>query len=304
MAHGQSPNEAIGKVEALACDCGSGRTRPSMNILTRRKALLGASALLCAPAIRGSRAATSWYVQPPPLLQATRDGGVFVLPTPMQRDRIIGSRTRASTQAGTVFDFTRVTDGAGAAYAKFDDPTYQALIAANPTIFADCTVTNSINQETADTTLIDEENWDTHPQLCVMMGDSLMDSTAGFTVHPELALPQNQCWAQPVASKPTPYTATPDSRASGTGPPIPPMRRVHVRASAGNLRTAAGGSQRSQAGPIRVRPGPGQISKPICNAFRWRPISSLSSSFRLGPTISTRRTAFCSTAGPNSVGPT
>jgi hypothetical protein len=181
-----------------------------MNILTRRQILAGASALLCAPAIRSSRAATFWYVEPPPLLRATRTDGVQVLSIAMQRDRIIGSRTRAATPAGTVFDFARVADGSGVAYAKFDDATYRALIAANPTIFADCTITNSISAETADATLIDEENWDTHPQLCVMMGDSLMDSTAGFTVHPELALPQNQCWAQPVASKPVPYTTTPD----------------------------------------------------------------------------------------------
>jgi lysophospholipase L1-like esterase len=88
-----------------------------------------------------------------------------------------------------------------------------------------------------------------------MMGDSLMDSTAGFTVHPELALPQNQCWAQPVASKPTPYTATPDftgfwNRSAYTTDATRPRARICWKfANRGwRLATLPGGTYPSSTG--------------------------------------------------------
>jgi hypothetical protein len=200
-----------------------------MALLTRRAALAGATSL--AVARRASGQTTSWYVKPPSSLSVARAGGVQVLDTRVQRDRIVGARTRAMTQVGAVLDFSRVRDGTGAAYAKFDDATYQALTASYPTMFADYTVVNSIGTEHSDSSLIALQNWGTHPQLCLMIGDSLMDSAAGTGAHPELLQVQNQCWAQPVVSKSNPYGHTPgftsySSKSCFTGDPTLAFARI------------------------------------------------------------------------------
>jgi hypothetical protein len=184
-------------------------------MITRRKVLFGGSALMAMPAIRCARAATSWYVQPPNLVQMVRPDGFHVMPNLVQRDRIIGARTRPYTASGKVFNFTRAQSNIGGSpslwpqYAKFDDGTYQGMLAANPRIFADCTVTNSIaneNSHTVDWT-VSLCNTGQHPQLCVMLGDSLMASVTGGSQHRELDLVENQLWAQPVTSKSAPYTS-------------------------------------------------------------------------------------------------
>jgi hypothetical protein len=200
-----------------------------MALMTRRAALAGAASL--AVARRSSGQTTNWYVRPPSLLSVVRSDGTHVLDARMQRDRIVGTRTRAATQYGVVFDFARVKDKLAAPYAKFDDATYQALIAGNPTIFADCIVANSIGTEVSDSSSIALQNWGTHPQLCLMIGDSLMDSTPGSGLYPELLQPQNQCWAQPVVSKGNQYTTIANgipywNKSCGTIDPTLPFARI------------------------------------------------------------------------------
>ena len=176
-------------------------------MLTRRMALLSGLAAMSRPAKSQSGAV---YVRPPQSLSVVRADGVHVLDRRMQRDRIIGARTRQYTPAGTVFDFVRVNDPTPAAWAKFDSATYNALIAADSSIFADCTVTSSISGGGTDTAAIALQTWGTHPQLCLMIGDSLFDSQTGSSLHHELLQVQNQAWAQPVISKTANYTASGD----------------------------------------------------------------------------------------------
>jgi hypothetical protein len=93
-------------------------------------------------------------------------------------------------------------DPLGTVFGKFSKFDYSLLLKADPGAFADSTVRSSITQETAAWSLpVDMWNNGIHKQVVVMLGDSIMDSSAAEGVWNGLGDVWNQLWAQPVVSQ-------------------------------------------------------------------------------------------------------
>jgi hypothetical protein len=95
-----------------------------------------------------------------------------------------------------------VVNPLGTLYGNFTRAHYGSLIKADPNVFADSTVTSSINQPIAAWSLaLDLWNDGIHKQLVVMLGDSIMDSSVDRGEWNGLGDVWNQLWAQPVVSQ-------------------------------------------------------------------------------------------------------
>jgi hypothetical protein len=109
-----------------------------------------------------------------------------------------------------------VVNPLGTLYGNFATAHYQSLIKMNPGAFADSKVTSSIDEPIVAWSLpLDLWNDGIHKQVVVMLGDSIIDSSAAAGEWNGLADVWNQLWAQPVVSQ---FVTGSQSSFGGFGP--------------------------------------------------------------------------------------